>query len=266
MVFDFDDYKSYLENKLGKKGKRTGLRKRLAEFIGVHTTFISQVLLGKAELSLEQAELTNVFLEHTDEEGEFFLLLVLFERAGNKKLKDRFAKQIQNKRQARLNIQNRVNDDMKVSDKDRLRFYSSPMYAAIHVLVSIPRFQNVEALRSALQIPRVQVQEMLEFLLSIGMIKQSGDKIVHGPSHVHLGQDSELILNYHKNWRHHCISKLNFKKADDLHYSACLSLSKKDVQRIKESILDNLEKNVEIIGSSKEEEAYVYSFDFYSLG
>ncbi len=77
--------------------------------------------------------------------------------------------------------------------------------------------------------------------------------------------DSELILKHHSNWRQHTISNLQFLDREDLHYSACLSLSTADVFKIKESILGNLKSNIDIISKSKEETAYVLCFDFYKL-
>lgn len=77
--------------------------------------------------------------------------------------------------------------------------------------------------------------------------------------------DSELILKHHANWRFHTISNLQILSREDLHYSACMSLSEEDAFRVKESILQNLKSNVETISKSKEEVAYVMSFDFYRM-
>ncbi len=61
------------------------------------------------------------------------------------------------------------------------------------------------------------------------------------------------------------MDRLRFLQPEELHYSACFSLSKSDAQKINELILKNLESNSKIIEKSKEEVAYVYSFDFYPL-
>jgi uncharacterized protein (TIGR02147 family) len=264
-IWDFTNYRDYLHFRLGSDGSRSGLRKKMASFIPVHTTFVSQVLGSKADFSLEQAESINQFLEHSEDEGDYFLLLVIKDRAGNSKLKKRYENKIQNMRAERLNIKGRLDRSEDISVKDREKFYSSSIYGAVHVLTSIESYQSIEALAEILKLSRKRVREIVEFLLKIQILVEKGDKIIPGPKHVHLSNDSELILKHHANWRQHTIAKLQFLNKDDLHYSASMSLSKADAFRIKESMLENLKQNLCIIEKSKEEEAYVMCLDFYSL-
>lgn len=264
-IWEFTNYKEYLAHRLGAEGSRTGLRKKLAAAIPVHTTFVSQVLKNRSEFSLEQAEAINSFLEHTENEGEYFILLILKERSGNIKLKNRFEKKIQLMRDERLNIKNRLDSANSISEKDKERFYSSSIYGAIHVLTSIPQFQTIDALSEATKLSKGKVRDIIDFMIRIGVLVEIDNKIVSGKNHVHLGNDSELILKHHSNWRQHTISNLQFLDREDLHYSACLSLSTADVFKIKESILGNLKSNIDIISKSNEETAYVLCFDFYKL-
>jgi hypothetical protein len=265
VIWEFSSYRTYLVSQLGGEGSRTGLRKKLAASIPVHTTFVSQVLKGRAEFSLEQGEGINLFLNHTEDEAEYFILLLLKDRAGSRKLKDRFEKKIQAMRDERLNIKKRLDVSSEISQKDRERFYSSYLYGAIHILAAISKYKTVAELTEVLKLQRAQVQEIVEFMLKIGVLAESKGLLAPGSKHVHLSNDSELILRYHTNWRLHTVSNLQFLNPDDLHYSACLSLSEKDSFKVKESILENLKKNVDIISASPEEVAYVMSFDFYKL-
>lgn len=251
--------------RLGGEGSRTGLRKKLAAHIPVHTTFISQVLKGRAELSLEQGESVNDFLEHTDDEAEYFLLLIMKDRAGSQKLKKRFDVKIKAMRDQRLNIQKRIGANEEISDKDREKFYSSYYYGAIHVLTGIPEFRSVEKLADVLKLSKARVQEMVDFCTRIGVLVQERGELKPGSQHIHIGARSELVLKHHANWRQHTLNSLQFLDTDDLHYSACVSLTQADAFKIKEMILDNLKSYVEVIGKSAEEVAYVLNFDFYKL-
>lgn len=264
-IWDFDKYRDYLEVRLGAEGSRTGLRKKLAAAIPVHTTFVSQVLKGRNEFSLEQGEAINSFLNHSESEGEFFLLLISKDRAGHEKLKSRFQNKINEIRETRMNIKNRIEDSSSISTKDREKFYSSFIYGAVHVLSAIPGYQSLKSLSTALNIPISKLKEIIEFMVRLGLLKEDQEKIISSSNHVHLENTSELVLKHHSNWRYHAISKMQFLDKNDLHYSACVSLSQNDVRRIKELILENLKKNIEIISSSKEETAYVFNFDFYKL-
>ncbi len=264
-IWNFTVYREYLLEKLGADGSRTGLRKQLAAAIPVHTTFISQVLKGRAELSLEQAEAVNSFLEHTDDEGEYFILLLLKARSENVKLKARFDRKIKAMRDERLNIQARLDVQSEISLKDRERFYSSHIYGAVHVATGIATFKTVDALADATKTPRGRMRDIIDFLLRLGILKEADGELSPGPAHIHLSNESELILRHHTNWRMHAINNLQFLDRDDLHYSAALTLTREDAFRVKESILQNLKANVEIISKSKEEIAYVMNLDFYKM-
>lgn len=264
-VWESTDYREYLVSQLGGEGSRTGLRKKLAAAIPVHTTFVSQVLKGRTDFSLEQAEAINAFLEHSEDEGEYFILLILKARAGSESLKQRFERKIEAMRDQRLNIKNRLEVDDEISVRDREKFYSSYYYGAIHVLTAIEGYRTVEDLAQATKLSRTKVQEAVDFLLRLGVLVEEDGQLRPGSRHVHLGTDSELILKHHSNWRLHAITNLQFLDREDLHYSACLSLSLEDAFRIKESILSNLKSNIETITASKEEVAYVMNLDFYKL-
>lgn len=264
-IWNFDDYRGYLLEKLGPEGSRNGLRKKLADSIPVHTTFVSQVLSGRAELSLEQAEKINEYFEHAEDEGEYFLLMLMRDRTDAKALKARFERRIKTMRDRRLNISSRIKPDDKVSEKDREKFYSSMIYGATRVLVSIPKFRAVEALAAALHVPRKEMQDVVDFLLRLGLLKIENEELVVGPRHVHLDNKSELVLTHHRNWRTQTLQSLQFLDRDDLHFSSCVSLSEEDVAKVKETILGCIKKNVETISDSKEEVAYVMNFDFHRL-
>lgn len=264
-IWDATNYRDYMMFRLGREGSRTGLRKKLAAAISVHTTFVSQVLKGRAEFSLEQAELINDFFEHTDDEGEFFLLLLLKERAGTHQLKRRFERKINELRIQRINIKKRLGVKESITIHDREKFYSTYIYGAVHVLSAISQYRTIESLSLALNISQKRMREILDFLIHIGILKEEKGSYMPGLQHIHLDNESELILNHHKNWRLHCISHLQFINRDDVHYSACISLSHEDVFRIKDSILQNLKSNIEVIQKSKEETAYVMNLDFYKL-
>ncbi len=54
-------------------------------------------------------------------------------------------------------------------------------------------------------------------------------------------------------------------RPNDLQYSAVFSLSKEVAQKIRENILKTLQENIGLVKDAAEEEAHVYTFDFYKL-
>lgn len=264
-VFEYTDYRKYLIDRLGGHGKRTGLRRKACAYLGCHSTYLSHVLSEKIHLSLEHAEALNSFFKHTREQAEFFLLLVLKARAGTKSLREHFESKIQELLERRNVIKNRIQNATSLSEEDLDRFYSSWLYGALHVLVSIKEYQTVEALSHVLGLHPQKLTEELEFMQKTGLIKHVKGRYTVGPKFIHLSSDSNAITKHHTNWRYHTIQHLNRRQAKDLHYSAVISLSEEAAQEIRESLLQTLEKHMAIIQKAKEEVVYVHNFDFYRL-
>src|SRR4051794_5929686 len=94
-IFDYKTHFDYLKSRLSRDKANWGAKTKFAQFIGVQSAFLSQVISEKHALSLEQADLANKFFDHTKEESEFFLLLVSRDRAGSASLRKHFEEQIQ---------------------------------------------------------------------------------------------------------------------------------------------------------------------------
>lgn len=263
MIFEYTSYRNYLNARLTSKGIKSGQKRRASESLGVHTTFISQVTLGKADLSLDQAERMNDFLGHNQEEGQYFLDLVIYERASDPTLKSRFARKIQSHQDDRTQLKKHLDKSQEVNPEDQEKFYSSHLYGLLHVLSSIPKYSSRKNLIEASGVPAPIANEALEFLEKIGVLKITGDKISPGEKHIHLGKESKSIWRHHTNWRMATIQSFSFNQPTDLHYSGAISCSAADAIKIREVILKQLKSINSTVSSSKEEVAYVYCFDFF---
>lgn len=263
-IFNYNQYVPYLRMCLEIKGPKSGAKGKAAKAIGVHTTFISLVLNGRAHLSAEQADAMNTFLEHSPEEADFFLLLVLANRAGTKSLRDKFQAKLAEIRTRRTVLKSKVPESSTILREDQVKFYSSYLHGVIHVLTSIPQYQTRKSLSEALRIPTARISDSVDLLLKMGMLTEKNGVLKPGPS-FHLGNDSELIDKHHVNWRLHTLARLGHSGQDDLHYSGVVSISHEDVIKMKQQLADQFKKNIDLVQKSKEETAYVYCFDFYSV-
>jgi uncharacterized protein (TIGR02147 family) len=264
-VFDFNDYRSFLLAQLGAAGKRTGLRSEACKVLGCHSTYLSQVLGGKTDLSLEYGESFNKFFHHNDSEGQYFLLLLLRDRSGSSTLKDRFQKQIDEVRKQRSSLKERNKGSGEVSLAEQEKFYTSWLYSALHVLASLPHLKTKSDLAESVGVSETRISQALEFLLKTGLLVAGKNGYEIGKQHVHLGSDSQLISKHHTNWRFHTINTLETSTTDDLHYSGAISISKSAALKIRENILAAFQENMMLVRDAKEELAYVYCFDFYRL-
>jgi uncharacterized protein (TIGR02147 family) len=263
MIYEYTSYRTYLNDRLTSLGAKSGQKRRASEALGVHTTFISQVTLGRADLSLDQAERMNDFLGHTEEEGQYFLDLVIHERASDPLLKSRFARKIQNHQNERTELKKHLDKSQQVDPEDQEKFYSSHLYGLLHVLSSIPKYSNRKNLIEASGVPANVAGEALEFLAKVGVVRISGEKIAPGEKHVHLGKESKNIWQHHSNWRMATMQSFAFNQPTDLHYSGAISCSIEDSVKIRELILKQLKSINTTVSASKEEVAYIYCFDFF---
>jgi uncharacterized protein (TIGR02147 family) len=265
-IFEISEYKQYLVHRLGGFRSRKGLRLAVAKTLNCQPTFVSQVLNGNAHFSMEQAEKVSRFLGHTEEEREYFFLLLQKERAGTQELKEYFATKMGQLLAKRQVLTHRLGKDTTLNRVDQAIYYSSWHYAAIHIAVTIPNLRTRESIADFFKLPLNKVSKVLEYLVSTGLLeKNENGEYSTGHSKIRLGNDSHNILKHHTNWRNQAIDSLDRETPFDLHYSAVLSISAADKVRIKDMILEALKSQLAAADASPEEELYSYCIDFFSL-
>jgi uncharacterized protein (TIGR02147 family) len=263
-VFDFDDYKLFLKTwirELPKHGH--GFKQQLARALDCQTAYISQVLLGHNHLSLEQAEKAALFMKLSEDEVDFFLLLVQLARAGTPSLSKRLTKQIQVIRKKREQLKERVRVDFQLDPQTQTHYYSNWIYTAIHAALSIPALQTKERLHESFSASPAAIDAALEFLLQNKIIFLEGGRLKANSVRMHLGHDSPSINQHHTNWRMQAINSLEDRREEALHYSSVVTLSEMDAVKIKEKLMASIGSVKEIIKSSPEEELYCLNFDFF---
>jgi uncharacterized protein (TIGR02147 family) len=265
-VFDFNDYKAFLVAfEKARKSFERGFRSKLAEHLGCQSGYISHVLNGDAHLSLEQTMRASSFLNLNERERKYFLLLVEFGRAGTKELRDHFKTELTNYREEFLNIKSRVGDARALTEVEQSTYYSSWQYLAIHVLSSLPEYNDVKSLAQALSIPEQTTAQILLFLTQTGIIVEEKGKLKPGMTQVHLNRESPLIRQHHTNWRIAAIQSLANDAKTDIHYSTVSTLSEKDATILRSQMVKLIESYVETVKPSPEEVMYGFNLDFYGL-
>lgn len=264
-IFDHRSYKTFLAAVAGGKTFRRGIKAQLAQAAECQPTYISQVLHGKAHLSPEQGERLTRFLGLTKEEAQFFLLLLHKDRASTKELKAVYNQQIEERIVQRMSVVNRLGANNVLTEEQHAIFYSSWQYLAIHMALTIPELQNRDALVAYFNIGFERVDKVLEFLVQTGLAVQNKNIYTTGTPIIRLGKDSPHIFKHHGHWRQQAIESLERESPLDLHYSAAVTLSKNDISKLKDRMLEHIKENVQIIRESPAEEVYVYTLDFFKL-
>jgi uncharacterized protein (TIGR02147 family) len=264
-IYSYLDYRKYLNASLITAGKKSGIKAKAAEAIRSQPPYLSRVLSGQADLSLEQADSMSRFLSHSPEEHHYFLLLVQKERAGSASLKSYFIEQLEGERLKRQNITHQVKPSDLVSREAESRYYSSWIYGAVHVFVSIEGAQTPSVIASALHVPLTVVKEVLRFLVTHGLVKEKKDRYSVGKSHVHLRNDSELVARHHLNWRLLTMERLIAHSSQNLHYSGVATLDEATASLLRENLVQNLKSNLQQIEKAPSKAVYVYNLDFFEL-
>jgi uncharacterized protein (TIGR02147 family) len=265
-VFDFSSYKAYLEfADQSRKSFQRGFRSKLAEAIGCQSGYISHVMNGNAQLSLEQGLKAAIFLGLKPKERKYFLRLIEWERAGTPELKAEFVDELRALKDEYLNIKERVGDSVLLTESEQSHYYSSWLYLAVHVASSLPGNADLKSIAEALKISEEVVGRVLLFLIQTGIIQESKGKLKPGLTQVHLNRESPLIRQHHTNWRIAAIQSLANDDKTDIHYSTVSTLSKADVEILKAEMTKLIEKYVETVKPSKEEVMYGFNMDFYGL-
>jgi uncharacterized protein (TIGR02147 family) len=266
-IYEYKSYKQYLNDWLDDpaRGGGYGSRAKFAKAIGCQTSYIAQVLKGSAHLSLEQLEAANSFMGHSEQEGLYLLTLLQYERAGTSQLQARFKKQLDEIKDSRLLLKNRLGVGQPLSPEQQAIYYSAWYYSAIHLMVSQSRFQSAKSIAEYLGLDVLRANSAIQFLLETGLIEKKGSHFRIGQKRIHLGSDSPLISKHHINWRLQAIRALEKDRKENLHYSSVVTILPSDALRVRELMTKTIGQAKSIIKDSADEDVYGFSIDFFNV-
>lgn len=266
-VFEFEDYRDFLNIRFKEMPNRGyGQLTLLASHLGVHTTLVSQIFKGRKEITTDQIALVADFLNLNELETEYLVLLVHWQRAGNSISKKIYKKQLQNLKGQSQNLSKRINSEIKLSEDQRAIFYSDWTYTAVRQATAISNINSVDELSNFLNLSKRRIHFILDFLLKTGLCKDENGKLMPGPSSTYLESTSPWIGVHHTHWRQRALLAFNSDASDNLHYTCPLTVSKKDAFRIKEEIIETIQKINSIVDPSPSEKLYGFNIDWFQEG
>lgn len=263
-MFKFSDYREFLSAWLSsaKRAKQSNVS-RMAEALGIHTSYLAHILAGKKNLSLEQAVEASAHMGLTEVEQEYFFILLQFARAGSRKLEMYYLNRRQELLAARQNLRSRVGGRRELTTEDSAVFYSSWIYVAIFVATAIENGQTLNQISARFGLSRGEAEGYLGFLVETGICKREGDVYSMGAPSVFIGNQSPLIVKHHSNWRLRSMMKMDRRRPEELFFTSPMSISSRDFDKIREMLARLIEESLNICRDSPAEDVVCLNIDFF---
>jgi uncharacterized protein (TIGR02147 family) len=261
-IYNQLNYKDYLSLKLTGKGKKASF----AQFIGCQQSFLSQILRGKPDLSIEHGLLANEFLEHTKDEARHFLLLLQYGRAASKRLRDYYREEIESSLAEQRKVIKKIDPKARsISEHAKGVYYSSWAFGAAHMLSGIDVQGQIDFLTKKVGVKRDDLANIIRFLLEQGLLTEIAGQYRPANKRIHLPATDPLVLSHHKNFRLRALEEMHTLKNDNLHYSTLMTVSKSDMLIIKDLVLRLVQQVDEVVMPAANESALQMNIDLFEI-
>lgn len=249
-----------------KESVGRGQKTKLAGHLGVSSSFISQIMKGSKVLTLEQGIMISEFFNLGEDQREYFLLLVQRERSGHSQLTKFFNQKIASFKKQIIKVDKTLKVENKVSDKDKILFYSDWLYSAIFLLCSLEGYQNEDQIFKYFNLPESRVRTCLNNLLEMKVLEVSGGKILPTNQHLYLSGDDPLVYQHHKNFRLAAFNRHSQDLKDhELLLTIPLSIAKKNAPLVRKEILKLAEKLKEYVEGDEPDSLMGLNIDWYEF-
>jgi uncharacterized protein (TIGR02147 family) len=261
-IFTYHSYKKFLKDAIEAHGR--GSVAKLAEAAGCDRTYLSQCLSTKVQLTPDHILGIGQYLNLSETESDYFLLLLLHERSASKKSQALIEKKMKALADADLVLSKKIAQRAEASElteSEKSVYYSHWKYAAIHALTSIKEFQTVPTLAKRTKLSEAEVSGALKDLKNMGLVALQTGSWIHSGKNIHISSGSSHTSQNHTNWRLKTIEDVNNQNA--VHYTTLFSLSKKDWQILREQVLKFIDAQRDFIHASGTEELYCFCCDLF---
>ncbi|MGE3261996.1 MAG: TIGR02147 family protein [Bacteriovoracia bacterium] len=262
-VYEYDSYKQCVNAWVQEQpNKGYGIYSRIAAYLGTNSVIMSQVFKGDRDLNLEQAAKLAQFMGLGSNETDYFLLLVQIARSGTHDLTTILKRQAEECRLRGQAIKNRIKHE-QLTDEDKAVFYSSWYFIATWLAAPIAEFSSVSALSKHFNIPEEVLADVLRFLLDKGLLIKKSKGFDFGTNVVHVPHDSPFVVKHHMNWRMKSMQSMDRRNEENLHYTAPLSLSADLAKKIREEIVQFIQKQTKKVADSPSEKLVCLNIDWF---
>lgn len=262
-IFDFLDYRDWLKKKINFNKNIKGFRSRLSHQGGFHPSFLSQVLGGTQDLSLEHGIRLAKEFSLSSQETEYLLELIQRSRSGSSDLSKFHQKRLNDIRTRHRNIEDLVSAD-ELATQLKSKYYSSWIYAAIHVGVSV--FSSPKQLAKRFKLDLKLTTAVLKSLKRMKLAEDRSGRWFLTSESVHVNKGSHDFLKNNMNWKNYAIQRMQSLNSDhDIHYNSVISLSKEDSKKLRKMVLDFIAEKRKVVEQTEPEEIFHLMIDYHEV-
>jgi uncharacterized protein (TIGR02147 family) len=260
-IFEQDSYKQIIRY-LGKDGPKAvkGFYRKLSEHLGTHPTYVSQVLSGPKDFTEDQVVFTCDFLGLEEKEIQYILTVHKIERAGSKRIKDLYEKELAVLRKDSI-LKGRFETEKSLTEIQLSKLYSDWAHSAVHMMSTLEKKPDILAIEKRLNLSRQQTQSILKFLIAAGLVVEKNNKFHEGSSRTVLAKNSPHLLQHHTHWRLKAIDKFARKSENELMFTSNFSLSYHDFSRLRKQTLEFIQNFMETVDKSPAEDIAFLNLD-----
>lgn len=232
-VFNYSDYREYIEAKIKSKEFGRGGKAKMAEHLGCQPSFVSQVLKGKSSFSLEQGFKLNSFFKHNKLMEEYFVVLIEWDRAGTYELQKYFEGKKNELLEKSKLVENQMDFD-QLTEVDAMEYYSDWNAVLIRGLVDIPKYQKPEALKKKLKLSQGEWEKSLKFLLEKDLL-QMDEKghLKRGYARLHIKKGSPIAKFVNITNRLQMLKTFDQVHYDSFQYACNMTLAESKLQEFR---------------------------------
>ena len=226
---------------------------KLAAHLKVQPSFVSQVMTGGKNFSLEQGLRICRYLGLKEAETDYYVCLLNKERAGSKELEsyyDRHAKLLQ---KSVTEIKSRIPHQFQIENEAKSIFYSDWTYSAVRLLARIDGRDLIPKLSERIGVSPARIGVILEFLIENKLLMSQGGQIIPGPASTHIERESEYAKLHHRNWRQRVGSRLSDLNPRELVFTSPMTLSYDDFDWVRQQLLELIGRITVKVSTSRDE-------------
>jgi uncharacterized protein (TIGR02147 family) len=262
-IFQYDHYKNFLKDFIKTNTQKRGFKAYLALSAGCERSYFSQVLNSKAHFTPDHAFHLSNALEMTEQERDYWILLVEFGKTSTNTYRQFLLKKIKTQQIASQDMKNKFNNPPRLSEQAEILYFSKWYMVAIHLLCGVIQRDQINKIKIKLNLPQKIIQESINELVGLNLLIKKGSLWKPTKDVLYVHKSSPLCDIHHINWRQQAICDVQKKQEDSLHLTAVHSLSKDDFSKVRQTLLLGIQNSMELSKNSKEEVLACLNIDYF---